>query len=232
MIAHLVINKNKLLRFVRDQVRSYCAKRNLSPIPVRYGIIPENAKAVFRPTPEIILWEGYSDWLETLSERKRVLNVYRSIAHEMQHYLQYLNYMKKYGKVDSGAFSEKEAYLEGDDLSEKLVSKLSDEIINPLVDSSLYESFHGSKPARKRMVNYENPTGPLIKIGRIRRIDYEPEFPSKHRGTQFYHMAGDTGSRKLPSNMILACDSKGENFYLIKDKPGKYPNFSERGIIG
>lgn len=98
--------------------------------------------------------------------------------------------------------------------------------------SDLYESFHGSKPARKRMVSYENPTGPLIKIGRIRRIDYEPEFPSKHRGTQFYHMSGDTGSRKLPSNLILATDEKGENFYLIKDKPGKYPLFSERGILG
>lgn len=103
---------------------------------------------------------------------------------------------------------------------------------NPIA-SDLYESFHGMQPKVKRKINYTNPSGTLLKIGRIKRLDYVPEGSTTHKGTQFYHISGDTGERKLPSNLILATDPKGENFYLIKDDATKKePFFSERGIIG
>ncbi len=100
---------------------------------------------------------------------------------------------------------------------------------NPI---GLYESFHNAKPIRTRKVHYVNPKGTLIKVGRISEIKYRPEFPSEHEGVEFYHRSGDTGEEVLPSNLILATDSKGENFYLIKDKKSKRPYFSGRGIIG
>ena len=100
------------------------------------------------------------------------------------------------------------------------------------MNPSLYEAFHGNPPKGTRVVNYENPKGTLIKIGRLSEIKYKPEYPSQHKGVEFYHKAGDTGNRMLKSNMILATDSKGKNLYLIKDKKTKYPVFTGRGIIG
>jgi len=97
---------------------------------------------------------------------------------------------------------------------------------------SLYEGFHGTPSKGLRSVTYENPKGPLIKIGRLASIEYNPEQPSKHTGTRFVHESGDTGNKVLRSNLILATDRTGKNFYLIKDKKSKHPYFSERGIIG
>ena len=99
---------------------------------------------------------------------------------------------------------------------------------------NLYKSFHGSKSKGIRKVKYNapKPGETLIKIGRLARLEYEPEFPSKHTGVRFFHVMGDTGETKLPSNTILATDTKGENLYILKDKPKKRPYFSGRGIIG
>ena len=97
----------------------------------------------------------------------------------------------------------------------------------------LYEAFHGTKPT-VRKIKYQppNPKEPLIKVGRIRRIEYEPEPPSKLKNIRFYHEMGDTGSKVLESNVILATDKKGKNLYILRDKKSKHPFFSSRGIIG
>jgi len=102
---------------------------------------------------------------------------------------------------------------------------------NPV--SRLYQRFHGVPPRTKRIVKFNNPKGPLIKIGNVSRIDYVPGENSHHRGINFYHHLGDTGDRKLRTNWILATDESGKNFYLLKDNPkSSYPVFTERGIIG
>ena len=98
---------------------------------------------------------------------------------------------------------------------------------------SLYEQFHGARPKGARVIEFVNPKGTLIKIGKLSEIRYCPDKPSKHAGTEFYHKSGDTGEKMLKTNLILATDQKGENLYLIKNDPRmKRPYFSDRGIIG
>jgi len=104
---------------------------------------------------------------------------------------------------------------------------------NP-ADSSLYESFHGASPKGLRPVYWEPPKKgrPVLKVGRIRVIEYEPESPSQHRNTRFYHEAGDTGTRKLRSNLILCTNPEGTQLYLVQDSVSGFPRMTERGIIG
>ena len=97
---------------------------------------------------------------------------------------------------------------------------------------SLYESFHGSPPARIRKIKYEPPKGILIKIGKLSQLNYIPEYPSMRKGVEYYHRSGDIGHKILKSNAILATDIKGKNLYILKDKNTKYPKFTERGIVG
>lgn len=98
----------------------------------------------------------------------------------------------------------------------------------------LYRSFHGTSPRRVVRLTMEMPDKgeKLIKIGRLRRIEYECEEPSNLAGTVFYHDAGDTGSKMVPSNIILATNQKGTQLYLLKEKKGRWPYFSSAGIIG
>ena len=100
------------------------------------------------------------------------------------------------------------------------------------VDTSLYEGFHQTEPARTRKIGYEPPNGVLVKIGRVTQINYRPEEPSKRKNSEYYHKMGDTGEKTLKSNTILATDRMGNNLYLLNDKQGKYPKFTDRGIIG
>jgi hypothetical protein len=103
---------------------------------------------------------------------------------------------------------------------------------NPITNE-LYRSFHGYNPTRARRVTLPQPKGPLLKIGRLTKLEYAPEGRTEHKTIMFYHVSGDTGSRKLKSNTILATDKDGKNFFLVKDDPrSKYPFFSDRGIIG
>lgn len=103
------------------------------------------------------------------------------------------------------------------------------EMRNPV---SLYQSFHGVAPVRKRPVYYEEPKGEIIKIGRLARIEYEPEPPSKHTGIRYTHEAGDLGHKIIKSNAILATNKQGTQLYIVRDKKKKYPIFNRRGIIG
>lgn len=99
-------------------------------------------------------------------------------------------------------------------------------------NTSLYEGFHQTGPARMRKIGYEPPSGALVKIGRVTQINYQPEEPSKRKNSEYYHKMGDTGEKTLKSNTILATDQNGKNLYLLNDKQGQYPKFTNRGIIG
>ncbi len=103
---------------------------------------------------------------------------------------------------------------------------------NP-VASNLYQDFHGNSPMKKVKVYYEAPENEeIVKIGRLVRIDYTPESNSQHEGTHFTHEAGDLGHKTIKSNAILATNKSGTQLYIVKEKKGKYPKFSERGILG
>lgn len=97
----------------------------------------------------------------------------------------------------------------------------------------LFEGFHGSPPARERQVDVPTPRGPLMKIGRLLEIVYQPEKPSTLKGKQFQHEFGDTGTpfgirrKKLSDRPILATD--GRDLFVIRGKSVHF--FSERGII-
>ena len=96
----------------------------------------------------------------------------------------------------------------------------------------LYKRFHGAEPRNARHVTIEEPKGQLVSMGEVSQINYRPQAPSQHTGTEFYHKSGDTGERTLKSNLILAKDA-GQNYFLIKQNPGsRYPYVNERGIIG
>lgn len=100
-------------------------------------------------------------------------------------------------------------------------------------ERNLYEQFHGTKSKGQCPVYFEPPKGPLIKIGRITRIEYKPESPSKHTGTIFFHDAGDLGGRKIHGNAILATNQAGTQLYIVReDRNVKYPVFSPQGILG
>jgi hypothetical protein len=96
--------------------------------------------------------------------------------------------------------------------------------------SRLYEEFHGAKPVRQRKIKINLPKR-MWKLGRATRINYMPERPSKHAGTEFTHEFGDYGSffddRNLP---LVAVSEDGNMIVLIKDK-SKY-RVTKRGIIG
>ena len=105
---------------------------------------------------------------------------------------------------------------------------------NPVVSPKLYQSFHGASPIRLRKVFFEPPPKgeSLIKIGRLSRIDYIPENPSKRAGTEYYQHAGDLGHKVIRSNAILCTNQKGNQLYIVKETNSEYPKFTERGIIG
>ena len=101
--------------------------------------------------------------------------------------------------------------------------------------SALYKSFHENPPAntRKLQMNPPKPGETLIAIGKLARIDYLPYGSSAHKNIQFYHKSGDTGSKMVKNNIILATNADGSELYLIKENPNSpYPKFTNRGIIG
>ncbi len=103
---------------------------------------------------------------------------------------------------------------------------------NPRTD--LYSAFHGVPPKGIRTVFYEPPKKgiPLIKVGRIYSISYEPESPSRHKNTLFEHKFGDDGYKVYEKDKpLLVTDKDGKNLYIVRDKDTKFPIFTSRGII-
>ena len=100
---------------------------------------------------------------------------------------------------------------------------------NPIAER-LYQEFHQAQP-HKRVVNVPEPRGPLLKIGRLKEIVYEPDAPSQLAGQEFQHIMGDFGSllRHISEEKpVLATD--GKNLFVIRGR-SKY-RFTRRGIVG
>lgn len=94
----------------------------------------------------------------------------------------------------------------------------------------LYEGFHGITP-RARQIRYDAPVEPLVAIGELVNLEYVP-YRGARKGIRFTHESGDIGTKVLKTNLILAVDATGRNFFLLRKNGSKYPLFSERGILG
>ena len=93
---------------------------------------------------------------------------------------------------------------------------------------SLYEDFHGAAPKGTRKVHVKEPKR-LVKIGRLKSLVYQPDNPSKRKGTNFEHRFGDYGYKfKRGQEPILAVSDDGKQLFIVE---GKY-EFDERGIVG
>lgn len=107
---------------------------------------------------------------------------------------------------------------------------------NPVVKNvrELFKNFHGTEP-RERQVDVPQPRGPILKIGRLIEVVYQPEAPSQLRGKQFQHTLGDEGApfgirrKKLSDRPILATD--GRDLFIIRGKSIHRFDESGRGII-
>ena len=98
--------------------------------------------------------------------------------------------------------------------------------------NGLYKSFHEADPKlRKVDVPIPSKGEKLVAIGILKRLEYKPYGSSHKKGTQFYHVVGDTGDGMVASNPILASSENGKHLYIIPQH-SKYPHMSDRGIIG
>lgn len=137
---------------------------------------------------------------------------------------------KVYIKVFRETGSHKEAFNAENKIITDAQNRYEKIKNNPV---NLYQDFHGNPPVKKVKVYYEAPDGEeIVKIGRLVRIDYTPEANSRYEGTHFTHESGDLGHKTIKSNAILATNKSGTQLYIVKEKKGKYPKFSGRGILG
>ena len=235
MLSEHSQDRKTLLHLIKDAFWKACDRRGMPRITIRYGIMKRSGSGLeFNPNvPELCLSEKLSLRLHKHPDRERVWYMLEAVGHEFRHYEQYIR-AKRSGinRVTKDMLPEEEARLVGHQHADDNIGKYTKEEINP-VKSNLYRSFHGAQPTHIRKVKYTPPPKRLIKIGRLVRVEYEPEFPSKKRKTRYYHEMGDTGSEVLKSNAILATDEKGKNLYILKDQStSPYPKFSELGILG
>ena len=98
----------------------------------------------------------------------------------------------------------------------------------------IYREFHHSEPEVIEMVVKSRtiPT-PLIVIGKVIAVEYEPVGDSQREGETYRHDWGDTGGRKLETLHYFCTDTTRRGFYLIKgDIDQEHPIFNERGVVG
>ena len=232
MITHRILTISGLVKEMNKLAEGYCLRHKLHTIPILLddGTIEPGARAHFNwKKSEILVSSRLLQYILYRPNKIKVWCLFSAVRHELRHYEQYISMVSRGIKPTRNMFDENEAILTGRLWADNKVRKLTLEQINPL---SLYEQFHGNPPARIRKVQYEEPKGILMKIGRLVSLEYEPEPPSTHVGTRFAHEMGDTGTKVLKSNSILASDTKGKNLYILRDKGKKRPYFSERGLIG
>jgi len=123
---------------------------------------------------------------------------------------------------------------------DKKEKKFGKRLTNPTATTGspgagLYASFHGMAPQTQKTVYFEPPKGPMIQIGVLENLVYKPDGATQHKNVRFEHQSGDTGSKKLASNIVVATDAEGKNIYLMKLDPDKREPYFDpggRGIIG
>jgi hypothetical protein len=97
----------------------------------------------------------------------------------------------------------------------------------------IYREFHNSEPeVIKLSIDSRTIPEPLIVIGKVIAVEYEPVGDSEREGQTYRHDWGDTGSRKVDTLHYFCTDTTRRAFYLIKGKPSAYPVFNERGVVG
>ena len=97
----------------------------------------------------------------------------------------------------------------------------------------IYREFHGGEPEISELsMDSRTIPNPLIVIGRLTAVEYEPIGGSKRKGDIYRHEWGDTGSRKLDTLTYLCTDESRRKFFLIEGKDQSYPVFNSRGIVG
>ena len=206
-----------------------------------FGATPAQARRI-RQWRSPKLFRAYGMAVPSLAERREMGLVNPLTQKRYEKFVEMA--WKAWDKYESleDPYSEKgtklyNIYLDRKRMVEKMSNQfhpsLRPKLPNPKNPKSLYEQFHGVAPSKVTPVYYQSPPKKLIKVGRLRRIDYEPEIPSKLSKTIYFHHAGDLGDRKSTrSNVILATDEKGKHLYLVRDRNTKYPIFTGRGILG
>tara|TARA_Y100000310_G_scaffold100834_1_gene98725 strand:+ start:1186 stop:1536 length:351 start_codon:yes stop_codon:yes gene_type:complete len=98
----------------------------------------------------------------------------------------------------------------------------------------IYRDFHKSEPeVIKLTIDSRTIPEPLIVIGKVVAVEYEPVGGSGRKGQTYRHDWGDTGSRKLDTLHYFCTDTTRRAFYLIKGNiDQKHPIFNERGVVG
>ena len=246
MISEKSLILNELKRMCQNSVNRFCRANHIPNILVRIHELEGRTFASFD-------WRYSCVWLSTKAPKlleehtsyNKVWWLNKTIIHELTHYIQYLRAIKLKRRPlfteDERDRLEEEADIEGNTFADNIMKRYTEDIINPEQHKlgsrqknpkSLYEQFHGIPPSKVSSVFYTSPPKKLIKIGRLLELQYHPEAPSKLKNTAYYHVSGDTGTKKLKSNLILATDPAGKNLYLVKDDKSKRPYFSNRGIIG
>jgi len=133
MLATKATDPTETLDFARRAVRHYCYIYKLSLIPVRYGEVPEKAKAAFHyPPPTILLWGGISIWLGQYPPRERAWALLSCIGHELAHYKQYISIKRRKVPILLREL-ENEASLTGRQYADDTIAAYTPEEINPIL---------------------------------------------------------------------------------------------------
>ncbi len=134
MLSSKFVDRIELLSWIKKEVASYCIRNSLPILPVRYGSVPPNSKAIFANLPSRIqVWEGYSKWLSSYSPYHRDWHVHHTIFHELWHYRQYLFALKEGKRITLDIFNENDAYIQGDTKADEILSNMSTEEVNPIL---------------------------------------------------------------------------------------------------
>jgi len=136
MLSKKFISKTELLRWIEKEVTEYCSSNHLPILSVKYGSVPAGSKATFAyPPPRIQIWVRYSEWLSQFGPQNRVWNAQRALFHELWHYRQFLDAVRRGKRITIDVFSEDDAYVHGNIQADRIVSNLSQNEINPILET-------------------------------------------------------------------------------------------------
>ena len=99
----------------------------------------------------------------------------------------------------------------------------------------VFREFHQVDPTEKVKVKVlKTPKGGAV-LGRLESFVYTTiSEGSSREGTHFEHEVGDLGSSKTDTEIWVIADSDGKIFFVTVHNGGggRYPNVTERGIVG
>ena len=136
MLSKQSLNKVELLRLMREAVTTFCARRRLPIIPVRYSAVESKSGLEFDiHSPAVLLSNNLPGGLVKHPDYARVWYLLSALAHETTHYQQYIRLRKKGIPIRAELFDEEEAYLAGQQHADSSIGKYSKGEINPLLET-------------------------------------------------------------------------------------------------